>query len=247
MVRPEGLEPPCLATPGPEPGASTSSATAASSRLSQTGTLHASRSSTPAPQTAGSLGAGGEPRTLTALLGEPVFETGASTDSATPAHADRRGNSKLVPSAGLEPASLRHSHLKTARLPVSPRRPGGLGRSGGARTHDIRFWRPALSQLSYTPAVRPKVRSRKNPPLRSSAGGFVSFPSCGHEKTLQHTARRVRELDPTRIANRSASACQALASVLWLSHKCQWRRSRVTEVVLRSSSDLNNTDIESLP
>lgn len=163
MVRPEGLEPPCLATPGPEPGASTGSATAASSRLPRSGTRSRAPDQHPAPQTAGSLGAGGEPRTPTAVLGEPVFETGASTDSATPAHARRRGNSELVPSAGLEPASLGHSHLRTARLPVSPRRPGGLGRGGGARTHDIRFWRPALSQLSYTPAVRPMLRSRKKP------------------------------------------------------------------------------------
>src|SRR6266446_8267921 len=28
------------------------------------------------------------------------------------------------------------------------------GRSGGTRTHDPRFWRPMLYQLSYTPAVR---------------------------------------------------------------------------------------------
>ena len=28
---------------------------------------------------------------------------------------------------------------------------GGDGRSGGTRTHGIRFWRPTLYQLSYTP------------------------------------------------------------------------------------------------
>ena len=29
----------------------------------------------------------------------------------------------------------------------------GDGRSGGTRTHDPRFWRPMLYQLSYTPSA----------------------------------------------------------------------------------------------
>jgi hypothetical protein len=181
MVRPEGLEPPCLATPGPEPGASTGSATAASSRL--TGPGRAARPGPAHPRLRPrDLLVRAESLELSPPCSEPVFETGASTRSATPAHARGRGIFKLVPSAGLEPASLGHSHLKTARLPVSPRRPGGLGRSGGDRTPDIRFWRPALSQLSYTPAVRPMVRSRKNPPLRSRAGGSCSFRPADMKK-----------------------------------------------------------------
>ena len=31
------------------------------------------------------------------------------------------------------------------------------GRSGGARTHDLRLWRPTLYQLSYTPTISPKL------------------------------------------------------------------------------------------
>src|SRR4051812_9911980 len=29
--------------------------------------------------------------------------------------------------------------------------PDGMGRGGGARTHDLRIWNPLLYQLSYTP------------------------------------------------------------------------------------------------
>ena len=71
---------------------------------------------------------------------------------AEPPAGRRRGQStRLVPRMRLELIRpFGHRPLKTACLPIPP--PGRqAGRSGGTRTHDLRFWRPLLCQLSYTP------------------------------------------------------------------------------------------------
>src|SRR5205085_278923 len=39
----------------------------------------------------------------------------------------------------------------------------GTGRGRGTRTHDPRFWRPMLYQLSYTPRPRREVARRVQP------------------------------------------------------------------------------------
>jgi hypothetical protein len=46
------------------------------------------------------------------------------------------------------------------------------GRSGGTRTHDFRFWRPTLYQLSYTPADRPPFRADGHPETDSAPEGL---------------------------------------------------------------------------
>src|SRR4029450_3467146 len=74
----------------------------------------------------------------------------------------------------LNPYARRHGPLKTACLPnsttsaVAPKlrsdSPARLpvlsliGRSGGTRTPDRRFWRPLLYQLSYTPPRTPEYQ-----------------------------------------------------------------------------------------
>ena len=59
--------------------------------------------------------------------------------------------SNLVPRGRLElPRAYAHHPLKMACLPIPPPRPG---RGGRTRTRDLRFWRPLLFQLSYTPAT----------------------------------------------------------------------------------------------
>ena len=56
----------------------------------------------------------------------------------------------LVPRGRFElPRAFAHHPLKMACLPIPPPRPG---RGGRIRTHDLRFWRPLLFHLSYTPA-----------------------------------------------------------------------------------------------
>jgi hypothetical protein len=41
------------------------------------------------------------------------------------------------------------------------------GRGGGTRTHDPRFWRPMLYQLSYTPALIPTRLDNQNGQVRA--------------------------------------------------------------------------------
>lgn len=58
----------------------------------------------------------------------------------------------LVPRMRLELIRpCEHRPLKTACLPIPPPRHAKPGRSGGIRTPGLRFWRPPLCQLSYTP------------------------------------------------------------------------------------------------
>ncbi len=60
----------------------------------------------------------------------------------------------MVPGARLELAwADAHHPLKMACLPIPPPRRFS-GRGGRVRTHDLRFWRPSLYQLSYTPSAR---------------------------------------------------------------------------------------------
>ena len=48
------------------------------------------------------------------------------------------------------------------------------GRGGGARTHDLRFWRPTLYQLSYTPN-QPRLAST-SPNKRIKAPHVAALP-----------------------------------------------------------------------
>src|SRR5690606_23865286 len=76
-----------------------------------------------------------------------------------------------------------------------------LGRSGGTRTHDIRFWRPTLYQLSYTPVPAKatpltRVAGQRKPLCRLSlhdwAAGVgnmrVRPADQGHNRTLDRRA-----------------------------------------------------------
>jgi hypothetical protein len=46
--------------------------------------------------------------------------------------------------------------LSAESAPVRKNQRARDGRSGGTRTHDPRFWRPMLYQLSYTPKRQPR-------------------------------------------------------------------------------------------
>src|SRR6516165_9125213 len=99
---------------------------------------------------------------------------------------------------------LRHDHLSqlqtttsiAARRPHRCHRGTRIGRSGGARTPNPRFWRPVLYQLSYTP-------SRSSSP--------VAYPYLMILATTP--APTVRP--PSRIAKRSPSsiAIGAISSI----------------------------------
>ncbi len=57
-------------------------------------------------------------------------------------------------------------HAIAAVAASGPRCPAGNGRGRGARTPDLRFWRPPLYQLSYTPSCLPL---RGEPPVAVKA------------------------------------------------------------------------------
>ena len=94
-------------------------------------------------------------------------------------HRVRVEGCRVVPRMRLELIRpCEHRPLKTACLPIPPPgperavrpQPVSRGRSGGIRTPDLRFWRPLLCQLSYTPAAKSESSSR----LSESEAGRAS-------------------------------------------------------------------------
>ena len=108
-------------------------------------------------------------RTRDLLLGKETRYHCATSASCRASDWCRGGDSNSY-------ARNEHSALNAACLPVPPPRPmltdPRAGRSGGTRTPGLRFWRPLLFQLSYTPsragAVYQCLLFAGNSPLRGS-------------------------------------------------------------------------------
>src|SRR5262249_15930309 len=83
---------------------------------------------------------------------------------------------------------------------------GDVGRPGGNRTPNPRFWRPVLCQLSYCPSFTPRsapLRPHLRPPAQSASLRFVPvMPPSRGRSPLSHSTRSAHRRRSVRCASR---------------------------------------------